>query len=202
MRAYELAIRLLVMVALPIAISVTVLSTPLIRVLGGSAFLPDSAIALTILIWSIPIGFVNSVTQYALIAIGQQRFLTKAFVIGVVFNISANLVMIPRFGYKGAALVTILSEFSLFFPFYYAVRKHLTPLPWVDLLWRQAVAAVGMGVTAYLLHQSPWVATGVSLVVYAGLLILLRTFRNPDIQRVLQVVPFLKRKNASTPSGD
>lgn len=201
-RAYELAIRLLVMVALPIAISVTVLSTPLIRVLGGSAFLPDSAIALTILIWSIPIGFVNSVTQYALIAIGQQRFLTKAFVIGVVFNISANLVMIPRFGYKGAALVTILSEFSLFFPFYYAVRKHLTPLPWVDLLWRQAVAAVGMGVTAYLLHRSPWVATGVSLVVYAGLLILLGTFRNPDIQRVLQVVPFLKRKNASTPSGD
>ena len=137
------------------------------------------------MIWSIPIGFVNSVTQYALIAIGQQRFLTKAFVIGVVFNISANLVMIPRFGYKGAALVTILSEFSLFFPFYYAVRKHLTPLPWVDLLWRQAVAAVGMGVTAFLLHRSPWAATGVSLVVYAGLLILLRTFRNPDIQRVL-----------------
>ena len=41
-----------------------------------------------------------------------------------------------------------------------------------------------------------------ALVVYAGLLILLGTFRNPDIQRVLQVVPFLKRKNASTPSGD
>ena len=59
-----------------------------------------------------------------------------------------------------------------------------------------------MGVTAFLLHRSPWTATGVSLVVYAGLLIVLRTFRNPDIQRVLQVVPFLKRKNASTPSGD
>ena len=137
-----------------------------------------------------------------MIAIGQQRFLTKAFVIGVVFNISANLVMIPRFGYKGAALVTILSEFSLFFPFYYAVRKHLTPLPWVDLVWRQAVAAAGMGLTAYLLHRSPWAATGVSLVVYAGLLILLGTFRNPDIQRVLQVVPFLKRKNAPTTPGD
>ena len=29
------------------------------------------------MIWSIPIGFVNSVTQYVLIAVNQQRFLTR-----------------------------------------------------------------------------------------------------------------------------
>jgi O-antigen/teichoic acid export membrane protein len=201
MRAYRLAIRLLAMVALPIAISVTILATPLIRILGGSAFLPDSAVALTILIWSIPIGFINSVTQYALIAVGQQRFLTKAFVIGVTFNITANLILIPRFGYRGAAVVTILSEFSLFFPFYYAVRKHIAPLPWVDLLWRQAVAASGMGLTAVAFAQSPWVATGAGLIVYAGLLVLLGAFRDPDIQRVLQVVPFLRRTRGPAGPG-
>ncbi|HRI57749.1 MAG TPA: flippase, partial [Anaerolineae bacterium] len=132
-RAYQLAIRLLVMVALPIAILVTVLATPLIRILGGAAFLPDSAIALTLLIWSIPVGFINSVTQYVLIAVGQQRFLTRAFLIGVTFNVTANLVLIPRYGFAGAAVATILSEWSLFFPFYYAVRRHVAPLPWADV---------------------------------------------------------------------
>jgi O-antigen/teichoic acid export membrane protein len=193
-RAYQLAIRLLVMVALPIAILVTVLATPLIRILGGAAFLPDSALALTLLIWSIPVGFVNSVTQYVLIAVGQQRFLTRAFVIGVSFNVIANLIMIPRFGFAGAAVATILSEWSLFFPFYYAVRRHVAPLPWIDLVWRQGVAAAGMALAALALRDQPWIAAGASSLVYLALLLLLGAFRHPDIQRVLQVAPFFRRK--------
>ena len=194
-RAYQLAIRLLVMVALPIAILVTVLATPLIRILGGAAFLPDSAIALTLLIWSIPVGFINSVTQYVLIAVGQQRFLTRAFLIGVTFNVTANLVLIPRYGFAGAAVATILSEWSLFFPFYYAVRRHVAPLPWADLVWRQAAAAAGMALAALLLRGQPWIAAGVSSLVYLAILLLLKTFSHPDIQRVLQVVPFFGRRS-------
>lgn len=199
-RAYQLAIRLLVMVALPVAILVTLLATPLIRILGGAAFLPDSAIALTLLIWSIPVGFVNSVTQYALISVGQQRFLTRAFVIGVTFNIVANLYMIPRFGFAGAAVVTILSEWSLLFPFYYGVRRHIAPLPWVDLIWRQAAAATGMAVVAVLLRNQPWIAAAASSLVYLALLLLLGAFRHPDIQRVLQVAPFFRRRSSVSAS--
>lgn len=52
--------------------------------------------AFQVIIWSIPIGFVgDSVTQYALIAVNQQHFLTRAFVLGVVFNIVGNLIDIP-----------------------------------------------------------------------------------------------------------
>ncbi|MBE2234202.1 MAG: flippase [Anaerolinea sp.] len=193
-RAYQLAIRLLVMVALPIAILVTVLATPLIRILGGAAFLPDSANALTLLIWSIPMGFINSVTQYVLIAVGQQRFLTRAFLIGVTFNVTANLVLIPRYGFAGAAVATILSEWILFFPFYYAVRRHVASLPWADLVWRQAAAAACMALTALLLRGQPWIAAGVSSLVYLAILVLLKTFSHPDIQRVLQVVPFFGRR--------
>ncbi len=195
-RAYKLAVRLLIMVALPIAISVTVLATPLIRILGGAAYLPDSAIALTILIWSIPVGFVNSVTQYVLIAVGQQRFLTKAFVIGVSFNVLANLLLIPRFGYRGAAVVTVFSEISLLIPFYYAVRRHVAPMPWFELLWRPLAAAAGMGLVAYLLGRWPWLATGVAWVVYGLLLFALGTFRDQDLQRVWRALPLGRRKAA------
>ncbi len=194
-RAYKLAIRLLVMVALPIAISVTALATPLIRILGGSAFLPDSAIALTLLIWSIPIGFINSVTQYVLIAVGQQRFLTKAFIIGVTFNVVANLIMIPRFGYRGAAIVTVLSEFSLLLPFYYSVRRHIAPLPWFDLLWRQVMAAVVMAAAVWLLAGwSPWLAALAGWAIYGAALLALGTFRDPDIQSIRRALPLSRRK--------
>ena len=45
-KAYRLALQLLFMVALPIAVFFTFAATPLIQILGGAAYLPDSAIAL------------------------------------------------------------------------------------------------------------------------------------------------------------
>ncbi|MEZ4766943.1 MAG: polysaccharide biosynthesis C-terminal domain-containing protein [Caldilineales bacterium] len=158
--------------------------------------------SLTILIWSIPIGFVNSVTQYVLIAVNQQRFLTRAFIVGVVFNIGANLLLIPRYGYAGAAVVTVLSEVSLLIPFYIAVRRHVARLPWVDLVWRQLAAAAGMGVTAALLRNTELVAALLSSLVYIGLLLALGTFRNPDIQRVLRIVPFIGRRVPAAPASE
>ena len=98
-------------------------------------------IALQILVWFLPWSFVNSVTQYVLIAVNQQRFLTLAFVIGVAFNVAANLILIPPFGYVAAAAVTVASEIVLLIPFYYAVRKHLG----AGSLGGAALAAHGSG---------------------------------------------------------
>ena len=146
-RGYRLALQLLFIVALPIAVFFTFAATPLIQILGGAAYLPDSAIALGIMIWSIPIGFVNSVTQYVLIAMNQQRFLTKAFIIGVLFTAAANLIFIPRFGYIAAAIIQIPAELSLFIPFGIAVRRHVAPMNWAALLGRPLLAA-GLNVAA------------------------------------------------------
>ncbi len=59
--------------------------------------------------------------------------MTRAFVLGVVFNVVGNLILIPRLGYVGAALATILSEFSLLFPFYYSVRRNVGRVPWLQV---------------------------------------------------------------------
>ena len=55
---------------------------------------------------------------------------------GVSFNVVGNLIRIPIFGYVGAAVVTILSEFSLLFPFYYSVRRNVGVVPWLRILAR------------------------------------------------------------------
>ncbi|HFD39183.1 MAG TPA: hypothetical protein ENJ31_04965, partial [Anaerolineae bacterium] len=100
LRAYTLSLRLLLIVALPIAAAMPFIGEGLIMLLGGAEYLPHSKIALQLIIWFLPFSFVNSVTQYVLIAIDQQRFLTKAFLVGVTFNIVANLIFIPLFSYR------------------------------------------------------------------------------------------------------
>ena len=159
LRAYILSLKLLLWIALPITVGTIFVSRELISIFGGSAYLPDSAIALQVLIWFLPFSFINSVTHYVLIALGQQRFLTKAFIIGVVFNVAANLAAIPSLGYVGAALVTILSEIVLLLPFYYSVRKNLASIPFWSIAWRPMLAACVMGVALW------------GLVARAGLLV-------------------------------
>src|SRR5207253_739255 len=121
--AYRLGLRLLLQVGFPLAAGTALLAEPIVAVVGGRDYLPESAIALTILICYLPLSYANGLTQYVLIAAGRQRLLTVAFVAALVFNVAANLLLIPRFGYVGAAWVTVASELVLLVPFQRAAAK-------------------------------------------------------------------------------
>jgi O-antigen/teichoic acid export membrane protein len=189
-RAYILSVKMLVMVALPIAVGTTFVARDLILILAGADYLPQSMVALQILVWYVLVGFMNSVTHYVLIAMQQQRFLTKAFVVGATFNIVTNLLLIPRFGYVAAAATTVLSEAALFIPFYYCVRKNLTTLPWLDIFWRPGAAALLMAMAMWLLrHTTALLTVPVAGVVYVAALLAFRTFHQPDMMLVMELLP-------------
>jgi O-antigen/teichoic acid export membrane protein len=131
--AYRLALRLLLELALPLAAGTALLAVPIIALVGGADYLPDSAIALAILIWYLPLSYTNGLTQYVLIASGRQRFLTVVFSAALVFNVAANLLLIPMYGYVGAAVVTIVSELVLMVPFQIAASNVAPGVsPWVE----------------------------------------------------------------------
>jgi O-antigen/teichoic acid export membrane protein len=190
LRAYRLALKLLVIVAIPLAVLGSSLSTELITILGGSQYLPHAASILCVMIWYMPIGFINSVTQYVLITLDQQRFLTRAFFIALIFNVVANVVLINRFGFMAAAYVAIASELALLIPFYVGIRKHLAALPWFRLLWKQVVSALPM--TLILLsplrrHLALSLLTGIGL--YAVGLAVLRVFDEREREVVGSALP-------------
>lgn len=159
MRAYILSLKLLIWIALPLTVGTIFIAHDLVQIFGGDAYLPHSAIALQVLIWFLPFSFINSVTHYVLIALNQQRYLTKAFIIGVVFNVIANLLAIPPLSYVGASLVTVMSEIALLIPFYIGVRRNLASIPFFSIIWRPAIAAGAMGVALW------WVTERVGLLI-------------------------------------
>lgn len=203
LRTHKLALRVLTTIAIPITVFVFFCAEPLILILGGRDYVPGAVVALQILVLSVTIGFMNSVTHYVLIAIGQQRFLTRAFVVGVLFNLAANLILIPRYGVPAAALTTVLSEFALFFPFYYAIRKHLAPLPWVDLLWRQLIAGLVMAATFVLVGPfSLLLAIGLAFGLYFLGLLVTGAHRAEDMRAVWSVLPVERLRRAWQSSAD
>lgn len=208
LRSYIISLRLLTMISLPIAMGVTFLASPLVYLVGGAQYLSVAGefhffgqtlpyvggadLAFRVIIWSIPIGFVNSVTQYVLIAVNQQRTLTRAFVFGVVFNIVGNLILIPGFGYVGAAVATILSELSLLIPFYRMVRRHVGAVPWLQIYMPATLSTAAMGAVTYGLIQvgtNAWPAVGIGLLVYLLSLPLTGAFRGEDMAVILRSLP-------------
>lgn len=196
-RAYIASLKFLLMISLPIALGTPFIARELILLLGGGSFLPHSMIALQLLIFFLPFSYVNSVTQYVLIALDQQRFLTKAFFIGVSFNFIANLIFIPQYGYQAAAVITVLSEMVLFIPFYYCVRKNIGPLPWGHIVWKPALSA---GVMALMLWATragslAW-RLPLAVLLYIALLIAMGGFRDEDMQVIVRALPWDRLKNA------
>ncbi|MGC8880605.1 MAG: polysaccharide biosynthesis C-terminal domain-containing protein, partial [Anaerolineae bacterium] len=190
-RAYILSLRLLLLIALPLAVGTPFVARELILLLGGGQYLPDSMIALQLLIWFLPFSFINQITQYVLIAIDQQRFLTRAFIIGVLFNTITNLVLIPQYGYRAAAITTILSEWVLLIPFYYAVRKHLCVVPWMDIAWRPALAAAVMGGCLWWIRDTGvFVRLGIALLTYGITLVAVGGLRQTDMQLIWNWLPW------------
>ncbi len=106
---------LVVLLTLGIAVSVVVtLAAPNIIMLFGKDFGTESSRALMVLMWTaVPI-FCNFVLTTLLIAIGKQVTLMYCFAAGAAINILLNSVMIPRWGYLGAAASTLITEILLF----------------------------------------------------------------------------------------
>ncbi|MCS6872767.1 MAG: oligosaccharide flippase family protein [Anaerolineae bacterium] len=189
-RSYHFAVKLLVNLAVPIAVLTTFSASFLVNLLGGARYLPNGAIALQIMAWFMPIGWINSLTNYVLVALDQQARMKWAFLAGVSFNIVTNLLFVPIYGFQAAAVTTILSEVVLLVAFYRLLRRALGTVNWTELLWRPCVAGVCMAsATLALWSAMPLAAVLVSGAVYAGVLWLLRPFTSWELGRIALLLP-------------
>ncbi len=166
--AYRLSLRFLLQVALPLAAGTALLAEPIVSIVGGRGFLPDSAVALALLIWYLPFSYANGLTQYLLIAVGRQRFLTGAFLVAFVFNLAANVLLIPRFGFVGAAWVTVTSEVVLLVPFRWAAARAVPGVSMVREGREAAAATLLMAPVVWWLRDAvhPGAAILAGVVVY------------------------------------
>lgn len=69
-----------------------------------------SVAALQILALGIPFFYLSALLWHAIIIAGRQKHLIFIYGSGAAFNLAANLILIPQYGYLAAATVTVISE--------------------------------------------------------------------------------------------
>lgn len=182
--AYEKAIQYLALLALPVAMGVTMLADRFVVLLYGADYAP-AAPALRILSWTLVVMFLNSVYGFVLPAIDEQKAQAVYCGVMVCVLVSGAILLIPSWGlglgYLGAGLALTLSQLAGLSLQSWHVAAKLHAIPWGRLLSRPVLASVIMGGGLWLCRTWPLaVLIPAGAVIYLVALIGLRTFDSTD----------------------
>ncbi len=162
-----------------------VFATDLIDALLGPDYLPTSATALAILIWFLPLSYLNGTLQYVLISQDRQWRLAPAFVTTTVFNLALNLALVPAFGFVAAAATTIASEAVLLVILAWLLRNDRINRRALEPAVRPVLAALAFGAIAWPLRDLGlyWVAAAVTAGAgYLAVLLVTRGIRISELR--------------------
>jgi len=130
-RVYQKTFDVLLILAAVMVVVVLAEAPLMVKILTQKKFaeFANAGLVLRILTPAAFLAYFNHLTGYTIVALGKQRPYFFIALSALIFNIGANLIMIPKFSYYGAALVTILTEaIVLAITSYFVFRLlHFTP---------------------------------------------------------------------------
>jgi len=165
-----------------------VLAKPLTELLFGAAFAP-AAPALPILVATlvpISLGYLDG---QLVIAVGLQRRFVFFAIVALAFNVGANVILIPEYGFLAAAWITLATELIVIGLTMTTVFSRLGWAPRVKGLARVLAAATVLALAVWGLEAAgtPLIATLVLAgPIYIGLLLAVRGVEPREIRAVLR----------------
>jgi O-antigen/teichoic acid export membrane protein len=182
------SITIMLIVSAPITIISAVFSKGIILFLSSPAFITGSW-ALVVLSLTLPFLYLDILLGEILIATDKKRLLIGIAVFMLAFNFIANLYIIPRYSFYGAAVSTLLSEILLFLINLYYTRQILAfSIDWSSCLKIALVAVL----TFFGCLQIRMVPVHVlfqiiaCFILYTLLIFLLRIIRPEQIKQLVR----------------
>ena len=101
-------------IAVAIAIPITFLSNNIISIVYGTNYIQASPV-LSIYVWAGIFVFLGVASGKFLLAENYTRIAFYRTLFGAVINVVLNIIFIPKYGIKGAAITTLISYFAATF---------------------------------------------------------------------------------------
>ncbi|MBN2096690.1 flippase [Candidatus Peregrinibacteria bacterium] len=181
----------LVATGLPILVGSFILARPIIhfisdpQFLSGSLFTFGSDIAVRILMFAMLFSFVNALFGFTLVVLNKQVRLMFINAGAVLFNLIGNILVIPVWGFRGAAITSTLSEAIILIFTYWMAQKFLGFHLSLRTFIRTLAAALVMGAVVWIGFE--WMAEMwfiwqlAVLIPLGGLVYLLLMFKTKAI---------------------
>lgn len=168
----------------PIVIGTLFLSEGIINIIGGNAF-SESANTLRILIFSLAFIFFGNFFNNILIAGNQQKKMLWAFVACAIFNVTANIILIPLFSYTGSAVISAVTEFFVAAAGFVLTAKYIKFKPSFQHFSRILISGFAMAIFLYLFRDFEFLTRVLfSSLVYVIFLWLTRTITIKELSSI------------------
>ena len=190
---YQRSVKFIMLISLPIAFGGLVVADQLIEFLYTPEFIP-AALGLKILIWDVPLLMFNGFNGNMTTVIGAERSAARIYTINAVANVVLNAYAIPRYGYIGAAIVTVVTDLIGAIQFHFLMRQRLALPDMKGALFRVLVASAIMAGVVFVvgnLHVIGLILIGG--VVYAGLVLAFKVLDNSEMDLIFRLARRLGR---------
>ena len=178
---YKKSFKYIYIIGLPISAGLYILADRIIVFFYGKTYV-GSIIALQIISWFLFIKFLNYFMAYMLSSVDQQRSRMVGQGLTAVFNVLLNLILIPKMGYKGAAVATFITEVFLFILYYIYVSRSVYSYNFIPILIKPLIATAIMSASIIFLDIRLFLIVPLSAIIYFAAIFLMGTFEKDDYE--------------------
>lgn len=180
-RTYQKGLLLLFVISLPMAIGCFLGADKIIYLIFDRQY-ENSIAAFQIIAWTIPFVFLSQLMAGFLNAFGKERIVVRATATYVIANVLANLILIPKYGFMGAATSLLISENINLAAHWFCIRRCL----YVSNFSIRYLSVVGAGlimtgVLVLMPHVTIFIYVPAGALVYTVSILLLKAYPLADI---------------------
>jgi len=167
MGLFERGLKYVILASIVVATNGILLSEVIVLVSFGDDYM-NSIVALEILLAGLAFVFTINFLQTVMISIDRQAVILKITLLGLAMNVLFNMVLIPRYGYIGAAIATISVEGIVCIIMCVALHRVVAKVHWWKVWFKPVIGGV-------LALASTMAVTGIylQLLVLNGVFVLL-----------------------------
>lgn len=157
----------LTFLALPAGVGLSILATPVTRLLYGSGFEP-SGTALAILAWDFPFLAIGAFGGNVTTAMNLERVAARVYLAAALFNVVANALLIPRYGIVATSALTVITDAIILVALYTPIARTVFHRRTIIRLCQIVAASAIMGAVVWIFRALPLgVSIALGVISYA-----------------------------------
>jgi len=170
---YARALKYMFVLSLPVAAGTTILGDKIVLFLYAQEY-TRAILPLRILVWALPLMFLSELLGNIVVVHNHESKVARSIGVSTAVNLLLNLIFIPRFGLKAAAIITVLTEAILVAQYLWMLRRELASINRASTFLKPALAASFMGAMTWGLREwgLPIVVPIAALIYLIGIVLL------------------------------
>lgn len=192
--AYKKSLLYISLIALPITAIFFFAGDNIIHFLYGAGY-HKSVLVLKIVAITIFFRFITFVNGIVIISIDKQKQRLYYQGLTALINIGLNFILIPKYGYIGAAFATVATELFLFITYFFPIVAYFKTWKYTGLLLKPIIAT-SLASLIFFISVNTFIKILIFGIVYAAILLSLKVFKPEDWSIFKRIITFYRNKSA------